>query len=351
MSSTLKVGVVGVGGIAKVHYPGWMESPHAELVALADINGDVLKKFGEKLGVGLLYEKPEELFANEEIDIVDICVPNRVHAPLTIAALEAGKHVICEKPLSILPEEIEAMIRARDESGKLLMTAQHFRYDGRAIALKKEIDNGTLGQVYHARSWMLRRSNIPLWGGYCMKEVTGGGALLDIGVHILDLTMWLMGFPKPVSISGVTETRLARMPGAFSAWGDDEVPSGLDTEEFAAALVRFDNGAHMVLEVSWLLNHKTENEDMQIWLYGEQGGAHWPKNEVYKTNYQTHQHLNVCLKRADGGEPHAKECIAFAEAVAEGKPSPVPPEESLKVARIIDGVYRSAAAGQEVRFD
>jgi predicted dehydrogenase len=156
MGPKLKVGVVGVGGIAKVHYPGWIESPHAELVALADIKADVLKKFGEKLGVKLLYEKPEGLFANDDIDIVDICAPNRVHAPLTIAALKAGKHVICEKPLAVLPEEIEAMIRARDESGKLLMTAQHFRFDGRAVALKKEIDEGTLGPIYHARSWILR---------------------------------------------------------------------------------------------------------------------------------------------------------------------------------------------------
>ena len=161
MAKELKVGVIGVGGIAKTHFPGWNESPHAEIAALADVVPDVLKRVGPRPGVSRLYERPEDLIADPNIDIVDICTPNNYHAPLAIAALDAGKHVICEKPLAPTPEAIRQMIAARDRSGKLLMTAQHFRFQGSAKALKAELDSGVLGNVYHARSWMLRRAAHP----------------------------------------------------------------------------------------------------------------------------------------------------------------------------------------------
>ncbi|MCW5933769.1 MAG: Gfo/Idh/MocA family oxidoreductase [Fimbriimonadia bacterium] len=347
MSKTLKVGVIGVGGIARTHYPGWKESPHAELVAFADINSEILQRMGEREGITRLYEDPAQLIADSDIDIIDVCTPNRYHAPLTIAALEAGKHVICEKPLAPTPDEIRQMITARDKSGKLLMTAQHFRFTGSAKALKAEIDRGVLGDVYHARSWMLRRSGAPTSPGFVTKQHAGGGPCIDIGVHILDLTLWMMGNPKPVAISGITQDRLRRQPGWFSNWGGP-IPDFWDVEEFAAGFVRFENGATLVIEVSWLLHHKTTGEDMQMWLYGEKGGSHWPSNELLWTNTETRQHLNTQLVNQEGGEAHAKECIAFAEAVATGASSPVPAEHSLDVITILDGLYRSAEAGKEV---
>jgi predicted dehydrogenase len=350
MADLLKVGVIGVGGIAGTHFPGWKESPHAEMVAMADVSAEALHRVADAQGVALRYEKPEDLIANRDIDIIDICTPNMYHAPLAIAALEAGKHVICEKPLAPTPDAIRQMIRARDRSGKLLMTAQHFRFQGSAKALKAEIDGGVLGEVYHARSWMLRRNGVPIRPGFIMKQHSGGGPCIDIGVHILDLTLWMMGHPKPVAVAGVTQDRLARRPGAFSNWGGP-IPSTMDVEEFAAAFVRFENGATLVLEVSWLLHHKTTGEDMQMWLYGDKGGAHWPANELLTSNNETRQHMNTQLTNAERGEPHAKECVAFAEAVAIGKPSPVPAEESLDVIAILDGLYRSAASGREVRLD
>jgi predicted dehydrogenase len=350
MAETLKVGVIGVGGIAGTHFPGWKESPLAEVVALADLDRSVLSRVADAQGVKRRYEKPEELIADPEIDIVDVCTPNMYHAPLAIAALEAGKHVICEKPLAPTPADIKRMIQARDKSGKLLMTAQHFRFEGTSKALKAEIDTGVLGEIYHARSWMLRRSAAPTRPGFIMKQHSGGGPCIDIGVHILDLTLWMMGHPKPVAVSGVTQAKLAHQPGAFSNWGG-AIPSSFDVEEFATAFVRFDNGATLVLEVSWLLHHKTTGEDMQMWLYGDKGGSHWPSNEILKTNNATRQHSNTQLVNAEGGEAHAKECIAFAEAVAGGKPSPVPAEQSLDVIAILDGLYRSAESGKEIRLD
>jgi predicted dehydrogenase len=347
----LKVGVIGVGGIARTHFPGWAESPNTEVVALSDVVGETLRTVGEAQGVSKLYEKPEDLIADPEIDIVDICTPNNYHAPLAIAALNAGKHVLCEKPLAPKPDAIRDMIAARDASGKMLMTAQHFRFQGTSKALKSEIDTGLLGNIYHARSWMLRRAALIARPGFIMKQHSGGGPCIDIGVHILDLTLWMMGFPKPVSVTGITQDKLVHQPGAFSTWGPPIDQSKFDVEEFAAAFVRFENGATLILEVSWLLHHKTTGEDMQMWLYGDKAGANWPSNEILWNNNASQQQLNTTLVRSETGEPHAKECVEFADAIVNGKPSPVPAEQSLIVMTILDGLYRSAAEGREIRFD
>ncbi len=349
MGRTLSVGIIGVGGIAGSHLPGWDKSPYAEVVALADVDQKALKQRGDERGIDVLYTDPMALLKNPEIDIIDVCSPNMYHTPQTVAALKHGKHVLCEKPLAPTPKDIKKMIAARDTSGKLLMTAQHFRFQTDSQALKKVADAGTLGKVYHARSWMLRRSGAPTRPGFIQKKHSGGGPCIDIGVHILDLTLWLMGNPRPVSISGVTQNVLAKKPGAFSNWGGP-IPKSWDVEEFAAAMVRFDNGCTLVLEVSWLLNHQTDGEDMQLWLYGDKGGAHWPENEILTTDNKAKQHSNTQVLSEPGEEPHALECMVFAEAVAKGKASPVPAEQSLDVMTILDGLYRSAAQGKEIRL-
>lgn len=352
MASPLKVAVIGVGGIAHTHMPGWQASPDAEVVAGADINPNVLQKWGAQYGVTQLYSSTDELLRNPDIDIIDICVPNMHHAPLAIAALEAGKHVICEKPLAPTPGEVQQLIAARDRSGKLLMTAQHFRFAGVSQAMKKEIGAGALGNIYHARSWMLRRNALIPTAGFVRKDLSGGGPCIDIGVHVLDLTLWLMGHPKPVAVTGVARAELAHRPGAFSVWHPAPFPDTFDVEDFAAAFVRFDNGATLVIEVSWLLHHDTNGEDMQVWLYGSEGGCHWPKAEFLSTNYETRQLYNRQLKLTrDAMEPHALECVEFAKAVAEGAPSPVPPEQSLLVMQILDGIYRSQRAGREITIE
>ena len=299
MDKKLKVGVIGVGGIAGTHFPGWHASEHAD-----------------------------------------------------VAALDAGKHVICEKPLSLTPADVDTMIAARDRSGKLLMTAQHFRFEGTAIALKAEIEKGVLGDIYHTRCWMLRRNLLCPTEGFVTKKNAGGGACIDIGVHILDLALWLMGNPKPVSVSGVTQDYLSKNKGAFSNWGMGVIPDSMDVEEFAAAFVRFEGGGTLILEVSWLLHHKMhQGEDMQLWLYGDDAGAHWPSNELYSTDYDNKQLINRQLLNAGSDEAHAAECIAFAEAVATGAPSPVPAEQSRDVITILDGLYRSAESKREVALD
>ncbi len=351
MSNPLKVGVIGVGGIAGTHFPGWKASEHAELVALADPVEPVLERVAKTQEITKTYVKPEDLIADPDIDLIDICTPSAYHAPLAIAALEAGKHVICEKPLAPTPQDINQMIEARDKSGKYLMTAQHFRFQNDTIALKREIDTGVLGDVYHARSWMLRRNWTPVRPGFIYKKNSGGGPCIDIGVHILDLTLWMMGHPKPVAVSGVTQDKLSKLPGAFSGWGGVEIPHDADVEEFASAFVRFDNGATLILEVSWQLHHPTQGEDMQMWLYGTQSGSHWPSNRLISSNLTTKRTFDTQLNDAGKGqEPHARECAAFAAAVASGAPSPVPAEQSRDVQAILNALYESAAQGKEIRI-
>lgn len=351
MSSTLKVGIIGIGGIARMHIPGWKASPHAELIAGCDVSKVILEQWGLEHGIEKMVTDAADLINDPNIDIIDICTPNNYHAPLAIAALEAGKHVLCEKPLAPTPMAIHDIIAARDKSGKMLMTAQHFRFSSTAKAMKAELDTGVLGDIYHARSWMLRRAGLVTRPGFILKQHSSGGACIDIGVHILDLTLWFMGNPKPISVTGVARTELARQAGAFSIW-TGRIPQEFDVEEFAAAFIRFENGATLILEVSWLLHHDTLDEDMQMWLYGTKGGGHWPQCEILETNYATQQHYNRALKHFEETlEPHAQECVEFAQAVAEGAPSPVPAEQSLQVITILDGIYRSQQTGREVHLD
>lgn len=351
MATTLKIGVIGTGGIVNTHMPGWATSGITEVVAGSDVSEEAMVKWGERYGVTKLSTKAEDIINDPDIDIIDICTPNNYHAPLAIAAMQAGKHVICEKPLAPNPDTIREMIAARDASGKLLMTAQHQRFRGISKAMKKEIDAGALGDVYHARGWMLRRSAMLPRPGFIYKRHSGGGACIDIGVHILDLTLWFMGNPNPIAVSGVSRSELAFHKGTFSIWSPDPVPADMDVEEFAAAFVRFDNGATLILEVSWFLHHDTPSEDMQMWLYGTNGGSQWPKCEIYSTNYETQQQYNRTLQiTKDAAEAHAQECIEFAQAVANGAPSPVPAEQSLQVQMILDGIYRSQETGKEVRL-
>lgn len=352
MSKILKVGIVGVGGISNTHLPGWKASPHAEIVAGCDLREDILPDWGKDHDVKKLTSNPSDLFNDPDIDIIDVCVPNMYHAPLSIAALEAGKHVICEKPLAPKPSDIQKMIDARNKSGKLLMTAQHFRFQGNSKAMKAEIDQGTLGDIYHARSWMIRRWAIPTGSGFILKKNSGGGPCIDIGVHILDLTLWFMGNPNPVAVSGVAAAPLAKQDGSFTGWGHSEIPKEFDVEDYAVAFVRFENGATLVLEVSWLMHHRTTGEDMQMWLYGTKAGCHWPKCEFLWDDKENKSFEEKELKNfPETLEAHAQECVEFAQAIVDGAPSPVPPEQSKQVMSILDGIYQSQSAGKEVRID
>jgi predicted dehydrogenase len=329
MSKKLKVGIIGLGGIANLHVGGWKASEHAEIAAGCDINPGVFERWEVEHGIKYLTTDPDELINNPELDIIDICSPNNFHASQTIAALDAGKHVMCEKPLAPTVDEIRQMIAARDRAGKLLMTGHHFRFTGTARALKSEIDAGSLGDIYHARAWWLRRAEAPIRPTFIYKKQAYAGVGLDLGVHVIDLVLWFMGNPQPISVTGVARTELAL--------------------QFSSAFVRFENGASLIIEVSWLLHHGTDKDDVQTWLYGTRAGAHWPKCEIYETNNALKQQYNRILKSTDESRrPHHQEIVEFAKAIVDGGTSPVPSESSLQVQMILEALYKSQETGREV---
>ena len=351
MDEKLNVAIVGVAGIARTHVPGWVASPDATLLAGCDLDEKALNTWGDLNGIAAekRYTSLDALLADDSIDIVDVCVPSNHHAATAIAALEAGKHVICEKPLAPTPADIERMIDARDRSGKLLMTAQHMRFEGKNLAAKREIEAGRMGDIYHSRATWLRRTELPARPGFIYKRNSGGGPVIDIGVHYLDLALWLMGNPQPVSVTGHSGRYLATQPGAFSDWGGS-IASDMDVEDFAAGFVRFANGATLILEVSWMMHHA--KQEQTLWIYGDKAGVAVHDAMFYEADNERQQRYDVKLTHTPAEhKPHAAECIAFADAVANGKESPVPAEQSLAVQKILTALYDSAEAGREVRLD
>ena len=348
--SKIKVGIIGVGGIAKLHVPGWHMSEHAELIAGSDINNSILEDWGNINQIKKLYLDPLDMINDPDIDVIDICAPNNYHCDLAIKAMQAGKDVLCEKPLAPNASQIKKMIEVRDQTKKKLMCAQHFRFRKDSQLIKDQ--STSIGSIYHARSWMLRRNYLPVSLGFLKKENSGGGPCIDIGVHVLDLTLWFMNNPEPLSVTGVSKTELAKQPNSFSYNGEYD-KEAMNVEDFAAAFVRFKNGATLMLEVSWMLHHKLPEdkiEDMQVWLYGREAGLHWPNCEIIKNdiNSQTHITKKIEGNLKDTIEPHAKECIEFAEFVANDQPVAIPAEHSLQVMKILDGIYKSQELGKEI---
>jgi predicted dehydrogenase len=347
----LRVAMVGCGGISGVHLDGWKrQAARAEIVAVVDPIEERRNQRGDALDLPAASRFPsltQALAAGVKLDAVDICASNVAHAPVTVEALDAGLHVLCEKPLAMTPQQVRDMIAARDRAKtKILMTAQHMRFQNNSRQLSDYLAGGTLGEVYYARAQFLRRRYLPTRTGFIDKTVSGGGPCIDIGVHILDLALTFMGHPEPVSVTGIAPQKLAKRSDVRGWWGewDREL---ISVEDFAAGMVRFRNGAALTLEVSWLANMR-EPETTKITLFGTHAGAEWPQCEVFSE--RAGSTTDTRLQFADDGiGGHQKEIVAFIDAIRDGKPSPVPAEQSLNVIRILDGLYRSHETGAEVK--
>lgn len=342
----LRVGLIGAGGIMRGAHlnPGWNAVPNAQLVAVCDVRREAADALAADFGIPHVFTDFREL-VRLGLDCVDVCTPNKVHTPAVIAALEAGLHVICEKPLAVSTREVKAMAAAAEKNDLILMTAQHFRFTDRIIALKRYVDAGHAGDFYHARVHALRRNLLPVSPGFIDPALSGGGPCMDIGIHALDSAMHLMGFPDPVRVTGTAATHFAHghdIPGAWGEW--DRTLFGV--EDFASGFVHFANGATLVLEASWL-GHQKEGEDFSFFLFGKKGSVAWPQNEAYSTIDRvitSHQ-----IEPVTGGKaPHTEEILAFANAIRDGLPSPVPVAQTLKVTAILEAVYRSAETGKEI---
>jgi predicted dehydrogenase len=342
----LRVGIVGVGGIGRdQHLPGWSKVPFAEVVAAADVSEEALHQ-APLTSTCRRFHDWKDLVALDDLDVVDVCTPNRMHAPIALAALQAGKHVLCEKPLATTAEEVAALARTAEQEDRLLMAAQHFRFDPMVRQLKALVDGGLLGDIYYVRAQWLRRRLVPARPTFVERRLSGGGPVLDIGVHVLDLAYWLLGAPEPVSVSAVVEAKLAHRPDVSGSWGDWD-RSRFDVEDFAAGFVRFANGAALTLETSWLA-FQPEREVVRVQCLGTRGGAIWPDGVLVGETNQVPWDLRP--SEASKVPPHQEEILQFALAVWENRPSPVPVAQSLSVVRILEGFYESGRIGREVSF-
>ncbi len=338
-------GVIGLG-MGRHHIQRIIPAKHARLVAVCDAKPERLKSVGDEFGVEWRTTEYEELLANSEVDAVVVALPNFLHAPVSIAALQAGKHVLCEKPMARTADEAEQMLSASREADRRLMIHFNYRFTPPAVALHSFVQTGGLGEAYHARSWWHRTRGIPGLGGwFSSKELAGGGPLVDLGVHRLDLALWLMGYPSAVSVSAATYHKL----GAELAARTD---SALDVEDMASAFVRFANGATLVLEASWAANGE-RREEMLTQVYGTKAGvAHRNVGEGYEFEARIFGERDGKYQTVAPALPQHIETPQehFARCIIEGRTPSATGEQGLEVMRILDAAYLSAQCGEEVRI-
>lgn len=349
MSEAVRIAQIGAGGFGRFHLRTWQNVPAGQVVGVFDQNTDAARDAAAQTGVDKVYPSLDELLADPKVDAVTVVVPNRFHAEISIAALKAGKHVMCEKPLAPTAGAIREMIAARDESGRMLMTGQHLRFDSRSRALSDLISAGRLGQVYHAKAQWTRARALPATPGFMSREMAGFGPGADIGVHVLDLSMHLMGMPKPRTVLGQVGCWLAKTPGRANMWGQYDVQK-MEVEDLAVGMITFEGGGSLLLEASWMLNQPF-NERTCVSLFGTEGGLTWPEMEI-SSETNGHYHVGkVTSTSTDTNDGHANEFAAFCEAIKTNGPSPVPAEQSLIIAQILDALYASAEIGQAVEID
>ncbi len=355
MSTKLRIGLIGTGGIAQnCHIPGFKSMPDdCEIMWACDVNIETAKKVAAEHGIARVTADYKDVLADKEVDAVSITTPNKHHKQPTIDSLRAGKHVLCEKPLAMNGDEAREMCRAAKVSGKILQVALQQRFSGAGQFMRKFIADGGMGDIYYARAQALRRRGVPAWGVFIDKKQQGGGPLIDIGVHILDFTLSLMGYPKPISASGMTWNTLGTTPGLFNGWGDYD-RSKFTVEDMAVGFIRFENDAVVVLESSFMANLHGNPYGTQ--LYGTKAGAkiYFDQDakgiEIYTE--QNGQLFNMTpINVPDVKSPHTEEIVAFVKAIRNGDPSPVPGEQGLTLNAIFDALYKSAVTRMEEKID
>ena len=343
----LKIVVAGAGFVTRVaHLPGF-RAAGAPVGAVCDVDEDRARALAQQYEIPRVYGDWRQMLAQEEPDIVSVCLPNALHCEVTLAALKGGAHVLCEKPLATSVTEARAMFDAAHRCGRHLMAAHHFRFDVAAQAIKKGVDSGALGEIYYSEATALRRMGIPSWGAYHQRSLAGG-CLMDYGVHALDQTIWLAGNPNPLSVSAVMQQRFGQRPEIVAAWGANAWdPKCFDVEDFAAAFVRFQDGSSMVLRTSWAA-HIAKDQFSSL-LLGAEGGATTLPPTVYSLGEG--KQVNEELGPFPWSNPYEAEMAHFL-AVARGEVGPiVKEEETMNVQRILDAAYRSAEEGREVRVE
>ena len=297
---------------------------------------------------------------DKSIDVVHVCTPNRSHAEITVAALEAGKHVMCEKPMAKTAADARLMLDAAKRTGKKLTIGYQNRCYPRCLLLKRACDEGELGEIYYAKAHAVRRRAVPNWGVFLNEYEQGGGPLIDIGTHALDLTLWMMNNYKPKSVMGQTFRKLCNQSDTGNAWGDWD-PKDFTVEDSAFGFIKMENGATIVLESSWALN-TLDVKEAQTTLCGTKGGADmidpdglrfnkikWGRPVVETPDLRAGG--VAFYEGLGGGDPMVVDMAQWINAVLEDKQPLVLPEQALVVSEILEAIYTSAKTGKAVYFD
>lgn len=334
---TVKIGVVGLAWPGNEHLKGYVACPGAETVALCDLDKKLLARQAKEYEVSNTFTEYKKMLTMPELDAVSICVPNDLHKPMTLAALAAGKHVLCEKPPALSAKEAQAMAAAARKARRILMYALVQRFGPEAEMLRTFIDRGQLGDIYFARTAYLRRRGIPVGkeGWFINKKRSGGGSLIDIGVHCLDRAWWLMGTPRPVAVSGSTYAKFAHTVTKRYPY---------TVEDASFGFIKFANGASLIVEATWAYNlppkHHTE-------LAGTKGGATLGPLTIY-----TERGGVVCdvTPQVPRGNGFLGETAHFVQCIRKRR-KPIPSaEQGVQLMQMLDAVYRSSKTGKEVRI-
>lgn len=356
--SNVKVGFVGCGGIANgKHLPSIKELGGVDVVAFCDIVKERAEKSAKEYGTpdAKIFTDYKDLL-KLDLDAVYVCTPNRSHSEISVAALKSGKNVMCEKPMAINYAEAQKMVTAAKESGKILTIGYQSRYRADSQYLKKASESGSLGEIYYARANAIRRRAVPTWGVFLNEYEQGGGPLIDIGTHALDLTLWIMNNYKPKYVVGTTYHKLNNDKDTGNAWGDWD-PAKFTVEDSAFGFVVMENGATIMLSSSWALN-TLDVEEATTTVCGTKGGADMHDglriNGVrFNRQYVEKPALgagSVAFYEGSEQTPQVIEQKTFISAIkGEGKLC-VLPEQAIVVTRILEGIYESAKTGQPVYF-
>ena len=361
MKRNVKVGIIGCGGIANgKHMPALAAIEGCEMVAFCDIVVERAQAAAEKFGVegAKVYEDYKELLKDESIEVVHVCTPNRSHSFITVDALEAGKHVMCEKPMAINSAEAQKMLDAAARTGNKLTIGYQNRYRDDSLYLKDEAKAGVFGEIYYAKATAIRRRAVPNWGVFLNEYEQGGGPLIDIGTHALDLTLWMMDNYKPKYCVGTAYHKLNNDSDQGNTWGNWD-PQEFTVEDSAFGFIVMENGATIVLESSWALN-SLDVREAQTTLCGTKAGAdmvdglringvHNGRQYVTKPSFSAG---GVAFNDGKKGEsPAIREARAWLNAVVDGTEISTKPEQAFVVTRILEGIYESAKTGKPYYFD
>jgi predicted dehydrogenase len=343
----VRVGVIGCGSIGVYHIASYKKVPNAEVVALCDIDEVALNEAKSKFGVGQIYKDYRDLLSRGEVDAVSVCLPNRLHSIVSVAAFEAGKHVLCEKPTAINAKEAQKMIDASKKADKKLLIGLTFRFQNRSRVLKEHIEAGELGDIYYSKCGCLRRSGIPGMGSwFTTKSEAGAGPLYDIGVHALDLTLWLMNNFKPKSVLGSMYTKFGHLGKGKGDWGKPVEGGPFNVEDLAAAFIKMQDGSTVFLEVSWAAH--IGEEKFYSTLLGDKAGADFESMMIFSEEKGNLVNKKLLYRENDG---YLAEVEHFIDCIVKDKEPLTKGEQILGVQKILDAAMKSAETGQEVRIE